>query len=360
MLRQCLERQEAGPVIFPGPARGRQETVAGQADWHLAGGHHADGALDIGKSDILLRCMEIAQRFVEIRRALRPVHAKQRLRRAVLGGEQGRRQGKCEFLRLAIGGQRLPAAAMRVGDNRTMTAGADGHGHVLAATYRNDLLARLERKAALGRQVAGRVGRIDLLDEDVGGVAMGGGEAPGDTAIMADQQHRHARYGRARLHQAGGFDPRQIPERRVAQPEMRIIGQQRLAAGGMAAIQRPDIGGKPGRQGRGQCCQRARRKLWRQRRHRRRHAPRIGIGVPELIDLLRREMRGELGALQFGMPVAGQLHRHQLAPDQAVGGPPGFRLVAQQYEFRRQRAAVSLKPGIYPLGIGFQCLPQAG
>ena len=50
--------------------------------------------------------------------------------------------------------------------------------------------------------------------------------------------------------------------------------------------------------------------------------------------------------------VVAQVPGHDLEPDQAVGGPPGLRLMAEQDELGRQQLGVGLQIGVHAGGIG--------
>ena len=52
-----------------------------------------------------------------------------------------------------------------------------------------------ERLAAVGRQVAAGIGRVDLLDEQVLGIGAGVGEAPGELAVAPQHDERQAGQG---------------------------------------------------------------------------------------------------------------------------------------------------------------------
>jgi hypothetical protein len=86
----------------------------------------------------------------------------------------------------------------------------------------------LERQRALRREVV--AGRIELLEVEVLNVGAGAGETPRDTIVSPDEHAGHARQRRADDAQARRIEMRQVPYRRRGQAEVRIVGEQRLAA----------------------------------------------------------------------------------------------------------------------------------
>ena len=76
------------------------------------------------------------------------------------------------------------------------------------------------------------------------------------------------------------------------------------------------------------------------------------VGRPEEIDLGRAQALGQPQAQGLVGPVARELQGHQPAPDQAVGGPPGRWLIAEQLEFQRQGAAGIGEEAVHALGVG--------
>ena len=131
---------------------------------------------------------------------------------------------------------------------------------------------------------------------------------------------------------------------------MRVPGQQRRTGLAMCAIDRPFITGSrrlrkrhgPGRDQAGPSrCSGARigRQCARLRRP----------GVPG--RRLARRLQG--GARHLRPPVAGQIQRHRLAPEQAIGRAPRLRR-AEQHELRRGEPAPARDPGIHSGGVGIE------
>ena len=75
-----------------------------------------------------------------------------------------------------------------------------------------------------GAVFGGVMGVVDLaLDEDVLGIGMRGGEAPGEAVIAADDDHRHAGAGGAGAELAAGeFDAGEVPEDGGGKAQMRV------------------------------------------------------------------------------------------------------------------------------------------
>ncbi len=72
--------------------------------------------------------------------------------------------------------------------------------------------------------------------------------------------------------------------------------------------------------------------------------------------LFRGELLAEMGAQRLELIVLRQLKRHQLAPDDGVGGLPGLRTVAADQEFGRQRVLVTVEEGVDAICVGLQPL----
>ena len=74
-----------------------------------------------------------------------------------------------------------------------------------------------ERRAALRRQIAAGIGRIDLFDENVLDIGRRRREAPGNPLVVTDHDQRHPGRGAAGNLVLRGLQPRQIPEARARQ-----------------------------------------------------------------------------------------------------------------------------------------------
>ncbi len=124
-----------------------------------------------------------------------------------------------------------------------MAGAADRQRDRRSVANRDRLLPRFERCAAVRGQIPAGIVRIELFDEKVRDVAGRRRKTPGDPVVVADHDQRHAR-GRA----AGDFalrrpEPREIPDPGSGKSEMRVVGQQRLAARAVRAVDDPVVRG---------------------------------------------------------------------------------------------------------------------
>ncbi len=134
-----------------------------------------------------------------------------------------------------------PIRMVQIADHRPMPGLPHRQHHVRLAADLDPLLAHRERLRPVGSLVFARAGR--RLDENVLHVGAGGGEGPGDLAVMPQHQERHAGRGRARQHPARHVDAGKIPDAGKAERQMRIAGQQRRAGRGMPPVHRPLVRG---------------------------------------------------------------------------------------------------------------------
>ena len=240
-----------------------------------------------------------------------------------------------------------------------MARAAHSDGARRLAAHRDGLVMALEQARPVRRLVAPRVAGQQLLDEEVLGVALRRGEAPADPAIVADDEERHAGRGRADQRQPRRLDAHQVPLRRRLQPEMGIVGEQRLAARGMAAGHHPVVrlAGRAGEEGE----VRQRRQLRLRRPGKRGMGGLAGQRRPEQSELVGREHAGDLPAQHLVAPIVAELPGHQPAPDQRVGRAPILRPIAQQGELRRQHARLveeGVDPGAVSVGDRLQLRRQ--
>src|SRR5207247_2906765 len=94
-----------------------------------------------------------------------------------------------------------------------------------------------EPPAAHGRRleltpvfVASRIDRILAFDEEVLRVGVRVGEAPRDAVVVSDDEARDPREGEADELVAGAFQSDLVPDRWIPHGEVRIAGEDRLAA----------------------------------------------------------------------------------------------------------------------------------
>ena len=281
-----------------------------------------------------------------------------------LGGVEGQERFRRMVVRLQIGGGEGHRATADVGDDGAVGGFQHFQGFRRAVPHVDDLTAHAEvggaavRIRAVGAGLPGRG-----FEDQVFRIRPRGREAPGDMAVVADHQERHAGHGRPGKHAVRGFQARQIPQDRRLEFQMRVVGQERLARGRARPRERPSVGRRargaraarvPVHGGKGGQAAAA-------AGHARKGGRRVArVGRPEEIHLFRRKPGQHVETQAFRAPVAGQAQGHQLAPDQAVGGPPGFGRVAQREEFDGARPGGVADPGIDPGGIGVEPLFQGG
>jgi hypothetical protein len=247
------------------------------------------------------------------------------------------------------------------------------HDEVLA---RRALDADVFRHAGHSLPAAGclhlhRVVGLEALEVQVLHIGAGVGEAPGDVFILAEHDHRQARHRRAgglEAVRARHFDARDVPQRRCRDLQMRVVGQQRLAARRLRAgddpvvrahafdtrrrrdgLQVVDLLRRQRRQGTAQ-LQRTQ-----QRRVVGRGQRRVtGIRRQQLVDALDRQRQRQPRAQQLGAPVAAQVPGHHDRPGQAVDRRPVFEWHAEDQHLRRPRCHVLALPGVDARGVGLQ------
>ena len=137
--------------------------------------------------------------------------------------------------RLRVGG------VDRVGHERPVARDAhvepDGRPPLHADRFADDL-QRLPHAAELG-EAAGRIERLAVEIFDVGRHV---GRAPGDEAVASQHDGGPAgQRGADDVERARGH-VREIPERGQLRAKMRVVGEQRLAAGGARAVHHPVVG----------------------------------------------------------------------------------------------------------------------
>ena len=132
-----------------------------------------------------------------------------------------------------------------VTEQRTVRRLADLQHEVVAAAHLDRLGAQLER---LGLAVLDPVGALDLLEIEVGDVGAEVGEAPRDVGVVADDHAGNAGEGEAGdVEGAVGRDlatvqPGLHPDAGLADPEVRVVGEQRHAGRAVLAVDDPRVG----------------------------------------------------------------------------------------------------------------------
>jgi hypothetical protein len=200
---------------------------------------------------------------------------------------------------------------------------------------------------------------LALLQVQVLHVAAGAGEAPGDALVASGQDARHTRQRAANGVEAGRVQVREVPHRRRREPEVRVVGEQRLARGGAAAGERPAVGS--GQEvGRLREAQRlaleAAVQLLQIADLGRRVA---GVGREELVDARQRERTRELQAQQLATPIGAEVPRHHLHPGHGICCAPAFGLYCQKQKLDGQHRVAGEK-GVDAGGIGIEQAPRFG
>ena len=228
-------------------------------------------ALPVGVDEVLRRDREVGGRRPEVVPVAGPVELQDRV------GGRGRRQRgprQRDGVLLVVGAWlRTPAGQRRVlrdlpehlaehpaqtpvgvcagvcagigaGEHRAVGGAADGDPYVVTPGHRDRLRAGAQRDQApvLEPAVA-----ADPLDVQVGDVGSEVGEAPRDVGVVADHHARHAGEAEAgHVVGAVGVDgaavqPHLHPYSRERDAQVRVVGQQRRAGGGVLAIDHPRV-----------------------------------------------------------------------------------------------------------------------
>ena len=141
-------------------------------------------------------------------------------------------------------GEDARGGRVEVAEHGAVPGLADGDDVVGCAADGDAFLAGEEQLGAVG----GRVGAVRGwgLDEDVLRVGAGGGEGPGEGAVVADDEERDAGGEGAGQGVAGGVDAGEIPDGGEGQAEMRVAGEERGAGGAVGAVDGPFVAGLVG------------------------------------------------------------------------------------------------------------------
>ena len=240
----------------------------------------------------------------------------------------------------------------------------------------DDFIARLEGRPAIRCTVLPGVGRIDLLQVEILHVRADVGEAPRDSGSAAQDDARQPGQGCADHVQrlaaggCGGLQSREVPDGWSGQPQMRIVGEQGLAALGVAAGNHPVVRSLAARVAQAaspvvdlRCIHQGKAAgRWRCFRQRARPHGRIPIAVHTQAAVKRGQVDGGGGRLPWirrhqlpqGLgvdalqcrqpgeliaPVAAQVERHHQRPTHGVLRCPGAGPGAEDVKFRRQGLA---------------------
>ena len=240
-----------------------------------------------------------------------------------------------------------------------MTRRARDQRDVGLAFHLDDLVDGLEARPAVGRLVLRAVVGLDALEVEVLHIGAGIGEAPCDMLVLAEDhagQRRHRRAGHLQLR---CLDAREVPQRRRAQLQVRVVGEQRLAALGVRAVHNPVVRADAFDAGLGREIQGLRTELAvdsqlaEQRRV-------VGGGKrllarvwrQQLVDALDRQSQRKPHAQQLGAPIGAEVPRHHDSPGQRVFGRPWLGLQAEHDELGRARLHRAAQVGIDASRVG--------
>ncbi len=171
-------------------------------------------------------------------------------------------------------------------------------------------------------------GRARLLAVKILHVELQIGGAPGNAIVVADDHRGQSDDGRAGHIQAGRLQVHQVPGRGNGELQMRVIREDRLAAGGARSGHGPGI--------------RTRLRVV------------SGADWKQEIDLAALAGLEHLFLEQLAPPTIGQGAIHLETGQQAIAGGPGTRIVAQQRELQRQSVAMGVDEVIHAARKGCQ------
>ena len=195
------------------------------------------------------------------------------------------------------------------------------------------------------REIPARLLRIDAFDKHILDINVGAGDAPGETVVAAENYRRKAGGRRAGKGALRSNQTRQIPSRGQREGQMRIVGEDRGAGLG------PGAGYNPSIRSAARCAGAVRHGSKRASEHaivneplkihfRRNRRRARGLIRPQVGELRCRQPVRQARAKKFIAPIDREPHRHQLKPDQRIGGRPRLGRNREQQEIRRQRAIV--------------------
>ncbi len=177
---------------------------------------------------------------------------------------------------------------------------------------------------------------------------------------MTDDDHRHTGEGIAHAVKATAVQAVLVPDGRHVQAQVHIVGQQRHACGGTAAVDDPVVAApiEVGvAQDSGQSVESVKARAAQPGVAARfggdDDGRAVGVGGQELLSSLFAQLGDDAGAQQLVAVIAAQVIAHHLAPGQRVNRRPGGGVHAQDGEFQRQTIAVGFDVGVHPFGVGF-------
>ncbi len=342
--REVLERDHPGPVVRA-RAGDREQSVRSRPHGNRSGGGVADVALDVGVDEVLRRRPQEPRALEELGPVARGGDGEERLRGAIARVEA--RPGKRH------GGPETAGPRQHVGDQGSVHGVAHRDDGVGLASHADRLAALPEPLPLPAVAVAGRIVRVQLFDEEVLHVRLERRQAPGDSVVVADDHARKARQRGSGRAKAGRVERGEIPDRRRAQAEVRIVGEDRPAARRARARNDPGVAAPilaGGQAEAGERVEGARQLDPGGRReagggtagHRRRRG---GPRLPALQDRgpragEREKLRRPLGPDRLDEPrpadlvarVAREVPGHHPSPHEAVDRRPGLRRDRQEPE----------------------------
>ena len=224
--RVAVIGQHPGPAVGPLPSRGGHPSLGAVAG--VAGGHGADqlqrDAVFIGQHQVLRRRHKQPPGLDRLGHRGRSHQPHRRRHRGVLPRKRRPFQRR-HMARWRDRSQIIMAA----GQHRAAFGPALNDGHRRFILDGQNGAAGDEGLWPRRRQVFFRVVGVHLLDHHILIVQVRGGQPPAQLFRPSGQHHRHPR-NRAANHPARRqLQPRQIPDRRRGQPQMRVIGQKAAA-----------------------------------------------------------------------------------------------------------------------------------
>ena len=229
--RQVVERNGPLPVVVAGPGDGKA-AVGPRPHGHRARRRVPDVPVPVGVDEVLGRRVHERDAGEEVVPARRPVDRVEGLGGAVVRVEPGPAQRD-------LGPQRQRACQHGSHDG-AVDGLADGRGDLGASPHADALDAAGERLPLAAVEIAAGMRRIGPLDEEVLHVRLEGRRTPGDARVAAQDDERDSRQRGSGGGQPRRLDGGEIPHRRGAKLQVRVVGEDRMAGG--AARARDDEG----------------------------------------------------------------------------------------------------------------------
>ncbi len=226
---------------------------------------------------------------------------------------------------------------------------------------------------AIGQVHQPRAFAAHLLEIEVLIVAHHHGHAPAELAVETGDHCGHPGDGDTRGLELRCADLHEIPVRRHRQRQVRVVGQNRFAATGVAAGNGPVV--RRSHPSRGQRCQVLRRLLDRRqpwyRSTQRESLELVGFGERQCFVRIDRQQPGELVATHllrqqqrrhFFLQILRKPEVEQTEHQHRVLGLPVLRLVAGLGKVHRQLVLMAIQVGVHAAGVDLEELlhPRRG